>query len=880
MIENRYQNLLTGSVMLSRNPDGSNPEEYRIKTVIGEGGSTVCYDAVAILPDGSVATGKLKEFYPVDFGALTRLPNGQLVCDPQAALRFRDLCREYLDAYRLLNRVIAEDPNNEVLKNYVQLGDTLYGCAPDGGTATVYIWSPGVLGTDFGTCLSQLRAKPERWPEAQLHDVLRVVETLTDFAKALHTAGLMHLDLNPRNFLVEFNSDHSIVPDRISVFDINTLCSVDYLPGSRAGTRGYCAPELMCRRYVDHHADIYSIGAILFSAIVITDDIPDGLYRSDHYSRLDQLVRHSRLLQASETNSDAALRMRLCRILQKCLAPHPEKRYECCADLQKDLRHAISRLEEMLAAPADTAKEGLTDPEIVLQKLLYTHPLFEAVPPDAREINVLVLGAGTYGQKWIDQCLQSCQMPDVMLNITAVSDDAAFNRSSYLRFRPALPEFVDVDGALRGTAAPYARVSFLSISDLLDGSLPCRKFTARASSTNAGIIDALCELARRTGRPWNYVFIALGSDTLNRTVSRMIAQKLLEPCPVCWVTQKKPGAKPDGMSFPVWLNEPLTLASAEDPLGEMAFHVHLSWNSALRSDIERARHDFFEDPSMESVYQRRSSLAYVLSLRYKLHSVGIPLDDPREAGQAFERQILRRMDSDADARRRFHRLVIMEHRRWILEKAIDGWTAPRNADGSLRLEECILRGSVKDHANRTHPCIVRASDPPTLSSPEYTKNDREKWDLGPIDPSLDELDRMSLELHRVFRRQAEVFRESPVLHLSDVNYISALIPAEYRSVQEAFRKFRGVLERILGGSEEDSRRYDHHHSAFLEAARALPPQYAEAIRRRMELIRLGYFPVVESNLYRDYKAYDAALIESIPFILSHRYTPVPTSAGE
>ena len=47
--------------MLSRNEDGSSPEEYFIKSVIGEGGSTVCYEATRTLKDGIVETGKLKE---------------------------------------------------------------------------------------------------------------------------------------------------------------------------------------------------------------------------------------------------------------------------------------------------------------------------------------------------------------------------------------------------------------------------------------------------------------------------------------------------------------------------------------------------------------------------------------------------------------------------------------------------------------------------------------------------------------------------------------------------------------------------------------------------------------------------------------------------
>ena len=44
-MEESGRKYLTGSILLSRNEDGSAPEEYHIKSVIGEGGSTVCYEA-------------------------------------------------------------------------------------------------------------------------------------------------------------------------------------------------------------------------------------------------------------------------------------------------------------------------------------------------------------------------------------------------------------------------------------------------------------------------------------------------------------------------------------------------------------------------------------------------------------------------------------------------------------------------------------------------------------------------------------------------------------------------------------------------------------------------------------------------------------------
>jgi len=135
-MEESGRNYLTGTIMLSRNEDGSSPEEYFIKSVIGEGGSTVCYEATRTLKDGVVETGKLKEFYPVDsvvgnqawYYSFERLPNGQLVPGAGTIRKFDEMCKDYLSTYKLFRKVKVDNSKNEILKSYIQHGEILYGC--------------------------------------------------------------------------------------------------------------------------------------------------------------------------------------------------------------------------------------------------------------------------------------------------------------------------------------------------------------------------------------------------------------------------------------------------------------------------------------------------------------------------------------------------------------------------------------------------------------------------------------------------------------------------------------------------------------------------------------------------------------------------------
>lgn len=884
VMEETGRNYLTGSILLSRSEDGSSPDKYEVRDVIGEGGATVCYEATRTLKNGFVETGKLKEFYPADFVvgrraryySLERLPDGQLIPKAGTIRKFDEMCRDYLNSYRILWEVMRDNPENEILKNYIQHGEILYGCMegenPDGDChPTVYVWSPGMPGKGFDIYLDEGKKNPGYKPESRLEDILHVLIELTDCIKALHTAGLLHMDIKPSNFLIQYDSDFEIKSNNISLFDINTLCSVDSDYPSMVGTEGYCAPEVLKGR-ADNRSDIYSLGAMLFHALVITKDIPDGLYRDFYYPSIGMLVKNSELFLASEINSDPTLMSRICKILEKCLAKSPRKRYQSCSELKADLIKARDRLNKIKYAPAKSSGEGVTDPTIVIQKLLNEHPLYQTAPKDAEEIHALVIGTGKYGQRFIDISLQAGQMSGMKLNITAVSGDAEDEKESYLKFRPAISEFVNINGSMDSCREKaYASVEFRGLSEIVKGA---QRFTSQ--QTNQEIIEQLIGSAESVGKMYNYVFVALGKDTLNRSIADLCAEQLEYSCPVCYVSEKNKREKKVDVSrrlYAVCINQPVDVAAIDKNLGEMAFNTHISWNSKsmLNIDVTEERKKFFTGEEEDDKYNRTSSLAYALSIKYKLHSVEIDCEDPMEAAVRFSREILEQRKSSKEAKEKFDRLVDLEHRRWVLEKAVDGWTAPRDENGKLKLKDCILRGSVKDKVHKTHPCLVNGSAASPLNDPEYEVDHHKKWDEGDIDPALDDLDRMSIELHRCFRQEADRLRKESLYQNADLVFIKNLIPGDCEDAMKAFKQFQYVLKNILIGVESYTLQFDFYLESLKQSLKALDDEVRVRAEERLDIIKHTYFPVIESNLYRNYKANDEVLVEKIPFILTFRY---------
>lgn len=79
---------------------------------------------------------------------------------------------------------------------------------------------------------------------------------------AVHQAGFIHHDVNPRNFLVERNNQHHAKVIDFGLAVPNTPAFRK--PGNRTGALPYMAPELLRREPIDEGIDVFSFGAVAF----------------------------------------------------------------------------------------------------------------------------------------------------------------------------------------------------------------------------------------------------------------------------------------------------------------------------------------------------------------------------------------------------------------------------------------------------------------------------------------------------------------------------------------------------------------------------------------------------------------------------------------
>jgi serine/threonine protein kinase len=163
---------------------------------------------------------------------------------------------------------------------------------------------------------------------------LRVVPQICDALQYAHEEGVVHRDIKPENILIDkkgrvkiadFGLAKLVGPSRASF----TLTGTHQV----MGTLDYMAPEQRQRpQEVDHRADIYSLGVVLYE--MLTGELPLGRFRPP--------------------SQVAAVDDRLDEVVFRALEREPERRYQHASEVKTDL----DQIADGTAAPAAPAGDG------------------------------------------------------------------------------------------------------------------------------------------------------------------------------------------------------------------------------------------------------------------------------------------------------------------------------------------------------------------------------------------------------------------------------------------------------------------------------------------------------------------------------------------
>jgi serine/threonine protein kinase len=169
---------------------------------------------------------------------------------------------------------------------------------------------------------------PARRPLA-LDDVVRILSELLDALSHAHAAGIVHRDIKPANL---------ILAERLKITDFgiarvaeSTLTKL----GTTMGTPAYMAPEQYRGAEVDHRADLFSVGVILYELVT-------GVSPFDGRS-LDEIganVCHKTHRPASWRNPHLPRALDL--VIDVALAKDKQRRFQTAGEFACAIIHALS----------------------------------------------------------------------------------------------------------------------------------------------------------------------------------------------------------------------------------------------------------------------------------------------------------------------------------------------------------------------------------------------------------------------------------------------------------------------------------------------------------------------------------------------------------
>jgi serine/threonine-protein kinase len=291
---------------------------YRVMSQLGEGGMGNVYRAVQESIEKKVALKVLKAEYSAS---------------PDMVVRFH---REAVSACRI------KHPNVVDVFDLGQLDDGRF-----------YIAMDLLEGKDLGQVI---QSSGPLLPARAVHIALQICRALN----AAHQSGIVHRDLKPENIFLHRTSDGDEIV-KIVDFGIAHLLAQgsDHTPAPREpstpddgdpnsehdrkltrvgtvfGTPEYMAPEQAEGVQIDHRADIYATGIILYK--MLTGRVP-----FTGTSFLEIIGKHvgEEPPRMSKVNSELAIPRELEQVVFKSLAKRPEDRFENMARFAQAIAYA------------------------------------------------------------------------------------------------------------------------------------------------------------------------------------------------------------------------------------------------------------------------------------------------------------------------------------------------------------------------------------------------------------------------------------------------------------------------------------------------------------------------------------------------------------
>ena len=170
-----------------------------------------------------------------------------------------------------------------------------------------------------------------------IDEFLRIAVQCADALEAAHAKRIIHRDIKPENIMLTAEGQVKICdfgvaklkPDAENITEGTDVATCSFI-----GTPAYAAPEIVASKTVDHRADLFSLGVVLYEMLARQNP-----FRSGTLKATNDRILHEVPLSVRKCNP--AVPRRVERIIGKLLQKDAANRYATAAELLKDLNDVV-----------------------------------------------------------------------------------------------------------------------------------------------------------------------------------------------------------------------------------------------------------------------------------------------------------------------------------------------------------------------------------------------------------------------------------------------------------------------------------------------------------------------------------------------------------
>jgi serine/threonine-protein kinase len=207
---------------------------------------------------------------------------------------------------------------------------------------------------------------------------VRTIQQTAAALAAAHAAGVIHRDLKPDNIHITTNDVVKVLD-----FGVAKMAGAGRLTrtGMVFGTPHYMSPEQASGNDVDHRADIYALGIIMYE--MFTGRVP---FEADSY--MGVLTKHLYMVPEppSEMHEAARALGALEDVTLRCLEKNPEARYASMNELIEDVESIVHFTDDELEIVRPSSRYKKVPPPLALAD--------ELEPPERDELRAAGVPVG------------------------------------------------------------------------------------------------------------------------------------------------------------------------------------------------------------------------------------------------------------------------------------------------------------------------------------------------------------------------------------------------------------------------------------------------------------------------------------------------------